>query len=89
MRGGRASMAPANNQRKCPRKPPLKSGPLNKRQATYLKGLAEGKSKLDAALRAGYATSVARNAHHVIEGSGCAPNFKESLLPGWIPSAWG
>ena len=31
---------------------------VNQRQAGYIQGLAEGKSKLDAALQAGYASSV-------------------------------
>lgn len=45
---------------------PAKKRPLNKRQATYLKGIAEGKSKKDAALEAGYAPSSAKKPHRTI-----------------------
>lgn len=56
---------------------------LTAKQAAYVKGIAELKSKRQAALDAGYAPSVARCARACIEGPGVRELF-QTIARCWI-----
>lgn len=52
---------------------------LNKKQSDYVTGIAEGKSKMQAALDAGYSESSAKNAAAIIEGPDVRRAFQELI----------